>query len=256
MNRYMPLSPAGIAGYCLVLSGVFISPIANAFPAITRLPIDVQIASDQTLSHIVGRGVIGGTIVYFGVEMQTNWTSGSSQTPMSSTMNVALNSAGNVFVPTVTYSMKGSLPQISSPENTKIASSGLNNIQGVTQAIQIAGQNNSIQNGMSLNVINGAPSVTLSGSTLTPGTHALNNTTTMTVQPGQLSMALNNGGAIIRQGIGSTGLFQTSQVGSNLNKIQNQMTLTLGVNPNKTETQNLGQLQSIIGSLHNLPSTP
>jgi len=68
-------------------------------------------------------------------------------------------------------------------------------------------------------------------------------------------MAINNGGASIRQGIGANGLFQIAQVGTNLNIIQNQMKLTLGVNQNKANTQNLAQLQSILGSMRGLSVT-
>ncbi|MBU2738107.1 hypothetical protein [Acidithiobacillus concretivorus] len=257
MNEYLHHKTAAMAGCCMMAaSSLLLSPAALALPLTQVLPISFKSVSDQALSKIVGRGVIGGTIVYFGVEMQTNWTSENSQTPMRSTMNVALNSSGNIFLPTITYSVNGNLPQATQSSNNHVDGSGLNNTKGVTQAIQIAGNSNSIQNGMTLNVVKGTPNTPTSGTALTEGVNNINNTTTMTVQNGQLSMAINNGGASVRQGIGPNGLFQIAQVGTNLNIIQNQMKLTLGVNQNKVNTQNIAQLQSILGSMRGLTAAP
>jgi len=256
MNGYQLHKTAAMAGCCMAASALLLSPAALAITLKQELPTSFTPVSDQALSKIVGRGVIGGSIVYFGVEMQTNWTSGSNQTPMRSTMNVALNSSGNIFLPTITYSVNGSLPQATQNTNNRVEGSGIKNIQGVTQAIQIAGNGNSIQNGMSLNVVKGSPTSAGSGLPLSEGAHRVNNTTTMTVQNGQLSMAINNGGNSIRQGIGSNGLFQVAQVGTNMNIIQNQMKLTLGINQNKENTQNLAQVQSILSSMRGLTGTP
>lgn len=256
MNEYLYHKAAAVAGCCVVVSSLLLSPVAFALPFTQVLPVSFKPVSDQSLSKIVGRGVIGGSIVYFGVEMQTNWTSGKNQTPMRSTMNVALNSSGNIFLPTITYSVNGTLPQATQSIKNQVDGSGLNNTKGVTQAIQIAGNSNSIQNGMSLNVIKGTPNTPISGTALAEGTHNINNTTTMTVKNGQLSMLINDGGSSVRQGIGTNGLFQIAQVGTNLNIIQNQMKLTLGVNQNKENVQNLAQLQSILGAMHGLAGTP
>ncbi|MCE5361026.1 MAG: hypothetical protein JJ714_08635 [Acidithiobacillus sp.] len=199
------------------------------------------------LANIVGKGVIGGKIVYFGVSMQTNWTSTAGKTPMSmsSNLNVALNSNGTTFMPTITYSTRGSMPgQVANPAN-QMNGSGLQNIQGVTQAIQIGGNDNYIQNGMSLNVIKGAPAISnLPTGETTMAQYGTTHTSnvTMTVAPGQLSMLINNGANTIQQGIGSNGVFQMVQVQSNLNAIQNTMKLTLGVDPIKSQGLDLAQL--------------
>ncbi|WP_427961800.1 hypothetical protein [Acidithiobacillus sp.] len=254
MNGYLLRKTAVMAGCCcLTVSWILVSsPAASAFPLNSVLSIKIKPITNQALSQIVGRGVIGGKIVYFGVEMQTNWTAPNNQTSMSSTMNVALNSQGNIFKPTITYTMQGTLPQSKSSATNNVSGEGLNNIQGVTQAIQIGGNGNSVQNGMSLNVIKGAPNTASEGNTMTVGTLS-NNGVTMTVQPGQLSMALTNDGTTIRQGIGSNGVFQISQVGTNMNNIQNHMALTLGVNPGTNNAQNLAQLQSVLSSLQPAP---
>ncbi|WP_075323025.1 hypothetical protein [Acidithiobacillus albertensis] len=256
MNGYLLHKTAAMAGCCMAASALLLSPAALAITLQQQLPISFKPVPNQVLAKMVGRGVIGGSIVYFGVEMQTNWTSANNKTPMHSTMNVALNSSGNIFLPTVTYSINGNLPQATQSANNQVDGSGLNNNKGVTQAIQIAGDSNSIQNRMSLNVVKGAPITPTSGTALTEGVNNINNTTTMTVQNGQLSMAINNGGASIRQGIGTNGLFQIAQVGTNLNIIQNQMKLTLGVNQNKVNPQNLAQLQSVLGGMRGLSATP
>lgn len=256
MNGYLLCKTATIAGCCLTVSWVFIST-ASAVPFSGALPANATRVSDIALSHVVGRGVIGGKIVYFGVEMQTNWTSGNQQTPMRSTMNIALNSQGNIFLPTITYSVQGALPQQANSAKNQVSGEGLQNIQGVTQAIQIGGNSNAVQNGMSLNVVQGTPVANSEAgkTSLSAGIHTVNGVT-MTVQPGQLSMALNNSANSIQQGIGPNGVYQISQVRSDMNNIQNHMTLTLGVNSSRANTQNLAQLQSIASGLRDLQPAP
>lgn len=254
MNRYMLNKTGAISGFCLTLYCVLGCSVAFAHPLMKVLPVNsvTRILNNSELSQIVGRGVIGGKIVYFGVEMQTNWTSNTNHATITSTMNVAFNSQKNIFVPTITYTTQGDVPAVSSPVS-KINGEGLKNIQGVAQAIQIGGNNNTVKNGISLNVINGAPVISKSGDASLPiGTKLSNDGVTVTAIKNQLSMALNNGSTSIRQGIGSSGIFQISQVGSNMNNIQNQLTLTLGVNPVSSSAQNLAQLQSIIGSMNTM----
>lgn len=252
MKTYNVYRFARLAGCCLSISSVFASPVAFAQTPMNPIAIAAHPVPDQILSQIIGRGVLGGTIVYFGVEMQTNWTSPSSKTPMSSSMNVALNSQGNIFKPTITYTVDGTIPRSQSSTDNMVNGEGLNNIKGVTQAIQIGGNDNSVSNGMSLNVIQGTPKLTRSaGVPISLGQHT-DHGVTLTVLPGQLSMALSNGATRIRQGIGSNGVFQTSQVGSDMNNIQNHMALTLGINSAKANTMNPGQLQSILSTMRGI----
>ena len=235
-----------VTGLCLLPTGA-----ALAQTLVPESPIAGPTVPDPVLAKVVGKGVIGGKIVYFGVEMQTNWTSTVGKTPMSmsSNLNVALNSNGTTFMPTITYSTQGTMPgQVANPAS-HVDGSGLQNIQGVTQAIQIGGNDNSVQNGMSLNVIKGAPSTnaTPAGENVMSnyGTTQTGNVT-MKVLPGQLSMLVDNGANTIQQGIGSNGIFQMAQVQSNLNAIQNSMKLTLGVDPAKTPSVNIAQLAPVL----------
>ncbi|PKY10333.1 hypothetical protein B1757_09505 [Acidithiobacillus marinus] len=254
MMTYKVHQSARLLGCCVSLSWLMASPVASAVTlSCPMTSINVQTVTDQTLSQIIGRGVIGGTIVYFGVQMQTNWTSPHDQSTMQSTMNIALNSQGNIFKPTITYNTLGKIPasQISSGNNS-INGEGLNNTHGVTQAIQIGGTSNSVQNKLSLNVINGAPTNNVNtGTAITAGQQSINGVT-LTVQPGQLSMALSGEGASIRQGIGSNGLYQISQVKSNMNNIQNRMSLTLGINPAKATAPQLAELPAILNTMRGI----
>ena len=242
----------------LVLTGLCFLPASAAMAQTltTTGPISGPVVPNAVLANVIGKGVIGGKIVYFGVEMQTNWTNTAGKTPMSmsSNLNVALNSNGTTFMPTITYSTQGSMPgQVANPAS-QMNGSGLQNIQGVTQAIQIGGNDNTIQNGMSLNVVQGVPS----SSNSPAGENTMRNygttkagNVTMTVAPGQLSMLINNGANTIQQGIGSNGVFQMAQVQSNLNAIQNTMKLTLGVDPTKNPGAGIAQLNPAL-----MPSMP
>jgi len=217
------------------------------------LGITAPVVPDATLAQMVGKGVIGGQIVYFGVAMQTNWTAPGSTTPLQGNLNVAFNSSNNVFVPTITYSVTNpSLPKASTNPSASMDGSGLQNIQGVTQAIQIAGQGNGIQNAMSLNVVKGRPSTQFVGQSLQPGTTIQQGAVTMAVHADQLSMAIHNGVNTVQQGIGSNGVYQMAQVASNDNKIQSTMQMTLGVNPTAANSAQLQQLASMLKN--NLPT--
>lgn len=251
MNKHWLRKTTVISACCLTAYCLLGSPTAFSLPLNHSFPATSSPVSNYALSKIIGRGVIGGTIVYFGVEMQTNWTSSLNQAKMQSSMNVALNSQGNIFTPTITFSTQGGIPNAESTHNNTVNGEGLKNIQGVTQAIQIGGNDNSVQNGMSLNVIKGKPTLNNSGINIPLGTQTKNGVTT-TIQPGQLSVELSNGITTIRQGIGSNGVFQISQVGNNMNQIQNHITLTLGVNPLTTNALNQAQMESIMRNLPNL----
>ncbi len=235
-----------LAGIAILLGSATIGTVALA----STLPFQAPVVPNPVLAKMVGKGVIGGQIVYFGVQMQTNWTAPGSQTPLQGNLDISFNSGNQIFVPTITYSVSnGQLPDAVSNPNTQVSSGGLHNIDGVTQAIQIGGQDNAIQNSMTLNVIKGVPTLPaggkLTGRDMT--THA--GDVTLTVQPGQLSMLVRNGANTVQQGIGSSGAFQIDQIASNANQIKNSMQMTLGINPGRNSSNaQLQGLQSLLGN--------
>ncbi len=212
------------------------------------LGLTAPVVPDSVLAKLVGKGVIGGRIVYFGVQMQTNWTAPGDNGTLQGNLNIALNSGNNVFVPTITYSVQHDrLPSTNGNTGATFDGAGLANIKGVSQGIQIAGQGNGVQNGMSLNVVKGTPSSSGAGSTptLTPGTTQQGDIT-MTVQPGQLSMLISNGANTVQQGIGANGAYQLAQIASNGNVISNEMHMTLGMEPGSVHNISQQQLQSVL----------
>lgn len=220
----------------------------SGFTEAATFQLSAPVVPDSVLAKMVGKGVIGGRIVYFGVQMQTNWTAPGDQGTLQGNLNVALNSNNNMFVPTITYSVRnGQLPQNSDNPGSMIDGAGLSNIKGVSQGIQIAGQGNGVQNGMSLNIVKGTPTSTNVGTTWTPGTTTeQQGDVTMTVQPGQLSMLISNGVNTVQQGIGAAGAYQLAQIASNGNIVSNEMHMTLGMDTAASHTVSQQQLQSLL----------
>ncbi len=239
-------------------SGIFLGSWAISALAVTMPPpIHGTPVSNIILSRMIGRGVIGGRIVYFGIEMRTNWTSPAQNTPMQGNLNIVFNTTGKMFQPTITYSaLNSDAPYQQAPSGTETSGAGLRNIQGIRQGIQISGNTNSIQNDMTLNVVNGAPSSSIpAGTTLLGGGVTHNGDITMTVSPNHLSMLLSNGANRIQQGIGSNGLFQSAQVQTDGNHIQNTLGMTLGVSPMQAGNQDLALLRSLVneGRFNSIP---
>ncbi|MEY2342338.1 hypothetical protein AB4090_09550 [Acidithiobacillus sp. IBUN Pt1247-S3] len=232
----------------MIITTLFGYAVFSGYASAAPFDLAAPVVPDPILAKMVGKGVIGGHIVYFGVQMQTNWTAPGNNAALQGNLNVALNSSNNVFVPTITYSVhNGQLPPTISNPGSAIDGAGLANIKGVSQGIQIAGQGNGVQNAMTLNVVNGTPSTPHTGSNLMPGTTQQGDVT-MTVQPGQLSMLINNGANTVQQGIGAGGAYQLAQIASNGNLISNTMHMTLGMETGAVHNISQQQMQSILQS--------
>jgi hypothetical protein len=133
--------------------------------------------TDQELSTMRGRFTVGdNTVVWFGVEMISTFQTNTGQTAQSSmTLGMNFSKSPNspqvTFVPTVTITTPdAALPVVSTVQsavNRSIQSGGLANVGGLTQSVQIAGDNNATANVTSLNIQSGgnAPSVSSSSNT-------------------------------------------------------------------------------------------
>ncbi len=119
---------------------------------------------DSELAEMRGKFVSPGQITYFGVQMQTQWTTGSGEV-LSAGMKMDMNfpKAGNknpvvTLVPTVSIvrNANTNTPEANSIQpgtsNTTITSNGLTNVSGVVQSIQEGGNQNSVNNDIKMNV--------------------------------------------------------------------------------------------------------
>lgn len=117
--------------------------------------------ADDELADMRGRYVAGNnTVLWFGVEMISTWQSSNGQT-LQSTLTVGMDFSKNPnqpqvkFVPTVTITTIGNaLPASTTASNISrsVQSAGLANVSGLTQSVQIAGDNNAASNVTSLDI--------------------------------------------------------------------------------------------------------
>lgn len=118
----------------------------------------LQEVPDAELGMMRGRYTVGGNAVaWFGVSMISTWQTQQGQT-LQGTMTLGMDfTKGNVpkvsFTPTVSITdANAPLPDTS---GRSIDASGLQNVAGLTQSVQIAGDGNRASNVTHLNVRNG-----------------------------------------------------------------------------------------------------
>ncbi|MDP3745076.1 MAG: hypothetical protein Q8Q76_12175 [Methylotenera sp.] len=232
----------------LALAGIIaFSPMANA-----ALPPDVDIfnnmqeVSDSDLGHMRGKFASNNQVMYFGIEMVSQWqTPTGNLVTAGANLNIDFQGNGSTptvqYVPTVTIVSQGQDAASAQNGGTNSVSggAGLANVSGVSQSIQVAGQSNSINNGIDMQVdisssaqaggsvssaVQGhAGSVSANGNDGTVATVTLSNNSigVSVVVPGQ--------GDVLQQ-IRNQGMFQAARIGGDLNQIHNNITMHIGLN--------------------------
>jgi hypothetical protein len=195
----MPICSEGLAMYkrSLLFTAVALAGACRCMPAFAnQLPTsdttDRNLApglnevGDDELADMRGRYTVGdNTVVYFGVEMISNWQTNTGQT-LQSAMNLEMNFSKNpnqpqvTFVPTVTITTADApLPAATAAAtiSRSIQSGGIANVGGLTQAVQLAGDRNAVSNVTSLNIQNVGSGSTGSGTPASNGSAVLDNST-------------------------------------------------------------------------------
>ncbi len=232
----------------LALAGIIaFAPMANA-----ALPPDIDVfnnmqeVSDSDLGHMRGKFASNNQVMYFGIEMVSHWqTPTGNLVTAGANLNIDFRGNGSTptvqYVPTVTIVSQGQ--DIASAQNGGTNSvsggAGLANVSGVSQSIQVAGQSNSINNGIDMqvdisssgqggglisNAVQGqAGSISANGTDGTVATVTLSNNSigVSVVVPGQ--------GQVLQQ-IRNQGMFQAARIGGDLNQIHNNITMHIGLN--------------------------
>lgn len=200
-----------------------------------------QEVSDATLANMRGRFASNGDLLYFGVEMVTNWQTRDGRQVTS----------GLVFTtdaklhPTLTIMTQGSLTGTGQPAastgNTTINPGGVRNVSGAAQSIQIGGIGNSVKNDVNMSLNLQAQSMPASqGGDMgavpmtSPGTQVLSNagaSTTVAVGKDGLSLEVNvpGQGTVLQQLRSGMGLLQAAQIGGNLNLVHNVININAGL---------------------------
>lgn len=123
---------------------------------------------DPELNLMRGRYTVGGNAVaWFGVTMVSTWQTTTGQSLQGAmTLGMDFSKGGNV--PKVTFTPIVSITDANAPlpdsSGRSIDGSGLNNVAGVSQSVQIAGDGNRASNVMHLNVRNDGVVPGVSGS--------------------------------------------------------------------------------------------
>lgn len=219
-------------------------------------PIELK---DSEMADLRGRFVMPGRIVSFGLVMSTTWTNSTGAT-VTGTANMQVNSSTVTpqFYVQITGHDGSGIAKQPNGTGTVIGGSGLGTGQGVTQSVRAAGDGNTANNGVDINVTqNGlAPAnIVQSGQALVAGQPISGGTAAGQVKVsavnGGLQMALqanNNQGNVLQQ-IGAGNVLQGTVIQGNSNFVNNitQLNVVLG-NPglnNLAQNLNLNQLKGL-----------
>lgn len=228
--------------------------------------------ADEDLGEIRGKFVGAGGIAYFSVELRSSWTNAEGVTvagvlAMSLDLrNLSGDSRSAVPVVMIGFSRECATCSdtgagaSSTGGLTTATTSGLGTVHGVIQTQEIRGSDNTVQNGLRISVM---PAHLINGSTssgLTPATgnssHALpdGGAVHFQISGSQLGLALQNGdqAGLVGQMVNS-GQNQISQnvlLTSDLNTVQNNLSLTVGVDQmRQAELTNVQHSMSVFKGL-------
>ena len=201
---------------------------------------DVQPVSDSTLDSMRGRFITGaGQILYFGVEMLSTWHSPDGRVLSGSALLSFDFSKGMpqvTFVPTVSIVQGSGSGVLVDTTGRSIDASGLANVSGIAQGIQIVGDHNSAGNSTELHVTTTLPAGAGAGIAGNAGNAALTEgdaSASVALQPDSMAVTLGmDGQGSLRQVIrgdvsGSGSVLQTVSLLGDGHDVGNQLRITL-----------------------------
>lgn len=236
----MPILIAALSSSLLTVS------IAHA-----ALPDDMSVFEqaeelpDNALSHMRGKFLASGQVVYFGVEMVTQWQTSAGEL-ITATADLGVNLSGNTpsvaFQPSISAQQGDTSTDTTSYGTSEVGGAGgLDSVSGVVQNIQVAGTSNGVANSIGMNV----EMVSAGGSTMVSGIQGQNalsvqteNGSTATVSMGNnaigVSIAVPSQGQTVQQirslAMGGGQVMQSVQLGGDLNQIRNMINLNVQMN--------------------------
>ena len=208
-----------------------------AMPDVSAFRNAVEI-SDLELGIQRGRYVGRGQIMYFGVEMNTQWSTASGQVYRAG-LNFGVDRHMGRFKPVVTIVHQADVAKAVPPSvpasapTATISSGGLDTVKGVGQVVQVTGDTNSVRNDISVSLRttrsetpeSPAAANAAASSSSTPGSGAV-------AQTGNDSKSLGVTVVVPGQGVASQsitslgGLRQNVRLTGDMNSVLNQMSLT------------------------------
>ena len=199
---------------------------------------DVQPVSDSTLDSMRGRFITGaGQILYFGVEMLSTWHSPDGRVLNGSALLSFDFSKGIpqvTFVPTVSIVQGSGSGALVDTAGRSIDASGLANVSGIAQGIQIVGDHNSAGNSTELHVTTTLPASADAGIAGNAAALAVGDANaSVALQPDSMAVTLGvDGQGSLRQIIrgdasGGGSVLQTVSLLGDGHDVGNQLRITL-----------------------------
>jgi len=236
-HRYSIVTTAAATFAC----GILVMPSANAMLE-SEMSVfgDAVELSDDEMGDMRGKYINGNQLSYFGVEMYTKWTNSSGETLSTGLVLGTEVTASTQIRPTVTVFQTSNATQNATNihEGTiSISSSGLDNVNGISQGIQVAGDLNEIKNELTFDV--GSPGntnrihtegteIALNGPGNTIITDEAGNMTTFSLDSDGFGYTINSSDQDqITQRVRNTamesvsGITQNIQIATNLNQVEN-----------------------------------
>jgi len=229
--------------------GASVAPAWSSEEAAPARPAGLHEIPDSELGAMRGRYIVGDNrVAWFGVTMVSNWVTSAGQS-VQGAVKLGFDLRGArpevSFQPSVTITEQ--LPGLAAAAGTgEVDASGLANVGGLVQSVQVAGDGNIARNGMSLQVRDGEVPVAASTSGATVAAATLGGA--------HARAALEDGGARIllqvtgqgaaEQWIDARSIGQSIQLAGNGQAVGNQLQLDLvrqAVPASQTIHQNLVQ---------------
>lgn len=195
--------------------------------------------SDVALDAMRGRFISGNHIMFFGVEMYTEWKTSLGDTHMAS-LNIGIDRSVGLVRPTVTLvtrtgssSAGSTTPTANGASSTQISSGGFDQVKGVGQVIQVTGNYNGISNAIGVDIGSERPQVYAAGNAGTGNSQSFDSTsgasTTTYVMNNNagVSVVVPGQGAASQSITDMIGLQQKAQVYGDLNQINNRLNLSI-----------------------------
>lgn len=233
----------------LLLSVAVLSAPVTVYAASPGHGLSGMLVSDAELAQMHGKFVDGSKVMFFGITMSTRWDAfNGHRHDVELGFNVSLSQGR--FRPqltlyrilpgasTTTATAAGTQPPAS---NGVVVNDSLDNVNGLLQNIQVAGDSNSVLNDVTWSVTDqpvGEPSgnveqVSLNGTRTIEGVGGAY--TELEVSDGKIGYLLTvPDQGQVKQSIGSgsmRGLVQSTQLTGNVNRVFNEMRLQVQVSP-------------------------
>ena len=229
-----------ITALATAVSGVlFVNAVAQADMPSLGVLSSMPRVPDHQLAGMRGRFVTPNQVVYFGVQMVSKWQTPQGNT-ITSAANYGLSTSGGVTSNVNACIGNQCGPPTHGQQSFTLPASagGLKNASGVIQSIQVEANKDSVGNNITMNVTSvgdvkpddGKGGFLLDGT----GTSATQNSGGTVVAAGiaangmGVSINVPNGGQIVQQ-ISDGNIVQSALVQSDMNLIQNSITLTVGM---------------------------